>query len=231
MEFMSSRFAGNSVLQQILDDPDTGTVKLQQGSPAGAVKPVQKALLDLRWPAEVVPPVPLAGFDDGAFGTNTANTVLAYKRCFRVAFPGTGTIDGFVGPRTLWLLDKHITWFDSMLTEVDGKIADLQAAGATVVPGSATKAIRQPALKRDVSVDGVDGAVFTSRDTAPALVLSPILGAYLDRVRSFGAPLADEQAGPGGTREQSFQFGTLRHDPATGQVTRIDDEVLPDLVF
>lgn len=231
MEFLSPRFAGNALLQQILDDPDTGTVKLQQGSPADAVTPVQKALLDLRWPAEAVPPVPLDGFDDGAFGTNTENTVLAYKRCFRVVFPGDHVIDGYVGPRTLWLLDKHITWYDSLLTEVDGFIADLQASGAAVVPGDATKAIRQPALKRDVTVDGVPAAVFNSRDTEPVLVRSPILGAYLDRVRSFGAPVSEEQDGPDGTREQVFQFGTLRHDPATGQVSRIDAEVLPDLVF
>jgi hypothetical protein len=231
MEFMSPRFAGNALLQQILDDPDTGTVKLQPGSPADAVKPVQKALLDLRWPAEAVPPVPLAGFDDGAFGGNTERTVLAYKRTFRVVFPGAGSVDGFVGPRTLWLLDKHITWFDSLLTEVDGFIADLAASGASVVPGDAAKAIRQPALKRDVTVDGVEAAVFNSADTEPALVRSPILAAYLDRVRSFGAPVSEEQDGPDGTRDQLFQFGTLRHDPATGQVSRVDAEVLPDLVF
>jgi hypothetical protein len=231
MDFMSPRFAGNPLLQQILDDPDTGTVKLQQGSPSEAVKPVQKALLDLRWPAEVVPPVPLAGFDDGAWGTNTQNTVLAYKRCFRVIFPGSPTIDGLVGPRTLWLLDKHITWFDTLLAEADGLVAELQASGATVVPGDAGKAIRQAALKRDVTVNGVPGAVFNSKDTAPVLVSSPILEAYLDRVRSFGAPVSEEQDGPDGTREQVFQFGTLRHDPATGQVTRVDAEVLPDLVF
>lgn len=231
MEFMSQRFAGNTLLEQILNDPDTGTLKLQAGSPATAVKPVQKALLDLRWPAEVVPPVPLDGFDDGTWGTNTQNTVLTYKRCFRVVFPGDHSIDGLVGPRTLWLLDKHITWYDSFVTEIDGKIAELQASGANVVPGDAAKAVRQAAVKRDVTVDGVTGAVFTSRDTPPLLVSSPILEAYLDRVRSFGAPVSDETDGPDGTREQAFQFGTLRHDPATGQVFRVDDEVLPDLVF
>jgi hypothetical protein len=231
MEFMSPRFAGSPLLQQILDDPDTGTLKLQPGSPAEAVQPVQRALLDLRWPAEVVPPVPLAGFDDGVFGTNTQNTAVTYKRCFRVVFPGSPTIDGFVGPRTLWLLDKHITWYDSLLTEVDAKIAELQATGSTVTTGEAAKAIRQAALKRDVTVDGVAGAVFISSDTAPVLVRSPILDAYLDRVRAFGAPVSDEEDGPDGTRQQSFAFGTLRHDPVTGQVFRVDDEVLPDLVF
>jgi hypothetical protein len=231
MEFMSPRFAGNPLLQQILDDPDTGAVKLQAGSPADAVKPVQTALLDLRWPAEAVPPVPLQGFDDGDFGQNTQNTVLTYKRCFRVVFPGAPTIDGLVGPRTLWLLDRHITWYDSLLTEVDTKIADLQAGGANIVIGDATKAIRQAALKRNVTVDGALGAVFTSRTTPPVLVRSPILEAYLDRVRAFGAPLSQEQDGPNGTREQEFEFGTLSHDPATGVVSRVGDEVLPDLVF
>lgn len=231
MQFLSSRFTGIGLLQQILDDPDTGTLKLQQGSPAQAVKPVQRALLDLRWPAEVVPPVPTAGFDDGVFGTNTLNTVLAYKRCFRVVFPGAPSVDGFVGPRTLWLLDRHIAWYDSFLAEVDARIAELQASGASVVPGDASKAIRQAALKRSVTVDGVEGAVFTSRNTPAVLVRSPFLGAYLDRVRSFGAPVSEEQDGPDGTREQSFEFGTLRHDPATGQVFRADEEVLPDLVF
>ena len=231
MELMSPRFAGNPLLQQILDDPDTGTVKLQPGSPADAVTPVQRALLDLRWPAEVVPPVPLDGFDDGDFGQNTENTVLTYKRCFRVVFPGTASIDGLVGPRTLWLLDKHITWYDSLLTEVDTKIAELQAAGASIVTGDASKAIRQAALKRSVTVDGVEAAVFTSRSTSPVLVRTPILEAYLDRVRAFGAPIADERDGPDGTREQEFEFGVLSHDPATGAVARVGDEVLPDLVF
>jgi len=231
MELMSPRFADNPLLQQILDDPDTGTVKLQPGSPADAVTPVQRALLDLRWPAEVVPPVPLEGFDDGDFGQNTENTVLTYKRCFRVVFPGTTSIDGLVGPRTLWLLDKHISWYDSLLAEVDTFIADLQAGGAAIVPGDATKAIRQAALKRNVAIDGVQAAVFTSRSTPPVLVRSPVLEAYLDRVRAFGAPIAEERDGPDGTREQEFEFGVLRHDPATGAVARAGDEVLPDLVF
>jgi hypothetical protein len=230
MDFMSPRFSGNPLLQQILDDPDTGTLKLQDNSPADAVRPVQRALLDLRWPLEVVPPVPLEGFDDGDFGQATLNTVLTYKRCFRVLFPGDGSIDGLVGPRTLWLLDKHITWYDSFLAEVDARIADLQAAGTNVVVGDATKAIRQAALKRNVTVDGVAGAVFISRGTAPVLVRSPVLEAYLDRVRAFGAPVAEERDGPDGTREQEFEFGVLSHDLATGTVTRLGDEVLPDLV-
>lgn len=231
MNFMSARFLGNVELERILNDPDTGTVFLQSGSPPDAVSAVQQALADLRWPLEVAPPVALDNFVDGDFGQNTFNTVLTYRRCFRVVSVNDGSIDGHPGPRTLWLLDKHITWFDLLVAEVDSKIADIQAAGSVVDLGEATKAIRQAALKRNVVVDGVTGAVFVANGKVPVLVRTPILEAYLDRVRSFGAPVADERDGPDGTREIEFEFGTLRHDPATGSVFRVDDEILPDLVF
>ena len=49
MQFKSPRFAGDVVLQQILDDPDTGTKKLQSGSDSSAVQKVQALLFDLDW--------------------------------------------------------------------------------------------------------------------------------------------------------------------------------------
>ena len=231
MQFMSARFSGDAELERILNDPDTDTAFLQTGSPVDAVRAVQQALADLRWPLEVSPPIPLENFADGAFGSNTSDTVLAYRRCFHVVSPNNGTVDGHPGPRTLWLLDKHITWFDLLLDEVDAKIAEIQAAGSAVEIGDATKAIRQAALKRNVVVDGVPGAVFAANGKVPVLVRTPFLEAYLDRVRSFGAPVQDERDGPDGTREIEFEFGTLRLDPATGSVSRVEEEMLPDLVF
>ena len=48
-EFESPRFADDPLLVEILNDPDTGTKKLQPGSPAGSVRTLQQALFDLEW--------------------------------------------------------------------------------------------------------------------------------------------------------------------------------------
>jgi hypothetical protein len=57
LEFKSLRFAGDPVLEEILNDPDTGTKKLQPGSDPDAVRRVQQAFFDLGWTLTVSPPV------------------------------------------------------------------------------------------------------------------------------------------------------------------------------
>jgi hypothetical protein len=46
MDFCSARFAGNALLEEIRDDPNTGTEKLRDNSPYDAVSPVQQAPSD-----------------------------------------------------------------------------------------------------------------------------------------------------------------------------------------
>ena len=111
MQFSSPRFAGDPVLEEILADPDTGTKKLQKGSPKHSVIPVQQARFGLGWSGRIEPPERDAQrFVDGDYGPVTTKTVLKYKEHYDIHFPPlapTGSFDGFAGPRTLARLDKH----------------------------------------------------------------------------------------------------------------------------
>lgn len=76
MEFESPRFAGDSVLEEILNDPDTGTKKLQPGSPVESVTKVQQALFELGWTSRIDTPVlDPAVFVIGIYGPLTTKTV------------------------------------------------------------------------------------------------------------------------------------------------------------
>ena len=47
--FVSPRFQGDDLIEHILNDPDTGTLKLGPGSPEQSVITLQHALFDLGW--------------------------------------------------------------------------------------------------------------------------------------------------------------------------------------
>ncbi len=49
LKFQSPRFEGEPHLLQILNDPDTGLMKLGPGSPPESVRRLQQALFDLGW--------------------------------------------------------------------------------------------------------------------------------------------------------------------------------------
>jgi hypothetical protein len=88
MEFASPRFARDPVLEEILDDPDTGTKKLQPGSPVENVKKVQEALFELGWTKRLIPPFgDHDAFVIGIYGPITSKTVTAYKTQYHIHFP------------------------------------------------------------------------------------------------------------------------------------------------
>lgn len=229
MDFTSARFAGNQLLEQILNDPDTGAVKLGPGSPADSVTPVQQALADLGWPFRVEPPILADPFADGDFGSNTAKTVLRYKRQYDLHFPPTaptGLIDEFVGPRTMRRLDGHIAFFDESAIAIDAKIADLQASGVNVAAdpvggGVDSIVLGHFAVMRFVLVDGTQGAVFNTHDVGAFEVHGNLFAAYMPQMETLGMPTSDEHDGPPGTRENDFEHGTLRCDLATGTVEQV----------
>ncbi len=64
-----------------------------------AVRKVQQALIDLSYP------LPRYG-DDGHYGQETYQAVLAYKRQFNIRTP-RGYLDGIVGPKTITHLDSN----------------------------------------------------------------------------------------------------------------------------
>ncbi len=77
-EFQSPRFAGDQVLEEILNDPDTGTKKLGPGSPPDSVRRLQQALYDLAWTFKITPPVhEQRDFVVGNYGPLTTKTVVA----------------------------------------------------------------------------------------------------------------------------------------------------------
>lgn len=236
MDFKSARFAGNSSLEEILNDPDTGRPKLGPGSPADDVTPVQRALFDLGWPLRVVPPIPpmvADDFADGNFGTNTEKTVLAYKHAYDIHYPPTeptGLIDSFVGPRTLRRLDAQIDFFDLSKDAIDAKTADLIANGVDVAAdpeaGDGQTILRgHTAVMRFVIVDGAQGAIFNTLDVGTFEVHGAIFFAYMPQQDTLGMPTSDEHDGPPGTRESDFEHGVLRCDLSTGEV---ETEVIGD---
>jgi len=101
----SARFADDPVLQGVA----SGQLRLgrQNDSPypvpiqshGPAVRKVHQALIDLGYP------LPTSG-DDGQYGQETYQAVLAYKTHFNIR-TASGYLDGIVGPRTMAHLDSE----------------------------------------------------------------------------------------------------------------------------
>jgi hypothetical protein len=231
MPFVSPRFSGDTVLEEILNDPDTGTKKLGPGSPASSVEKVQQVLFDLGWPQLNVPPITDAStFVVGAYGPATTQAVLRYKTHYDIHFPpsdppGRGLIDGFAGPRTLQKLDGHIALLDDGAAAIATKALDLEAQGITVqldtaiglIPLLDTRGVAQAA-----TIDGSDGFIAFKRDIGAHEVHGNILlefgnqGGFAGR---FGFPTSDEHGDGPGTRRSDFERGSLRLDVQTGNVS------------
>jgi hypothetical protein len=232
MEFNSPRFAGDAVLEEILNDPDTGTKKLQSGSPADSVRRVQQALFDMGWSLRIDPPVfDEAAFVDGDYGRRTTDAALAYKKRYDIHFPPnapTGFYDGFTGPRTLQRLDQQSVLFDESGAAIEAKAQALQAGGVSVqlsadtpttVTITGTHGVFRPAL-----IAGANGAIFHERTVGAFEVHGAIFDAYMRQGNAagpLGFPVGDEQDDDPGFRRSDFQNGSLRCDLNTGVVELI----------
>jgi len=253
MNFRSSRFADDPVLFAILNDPDTGTRKLQPGSNAESVKRLQQALWDLWWVNHVAPEVLHDDFVIGIYGPKTMQAVKAYKTQYDIHFPPsapTGFIDEFAGPRTFARLDGHCVQLDTAVTAILTKMIALQAdnppdLNPNKVPTSVVIPVRRTrGCKKQIVLNTADGQVRGD------IYFRQGIGAFEvhDRISDFyrgtaggpsgalGFPVSDEEdAGPG-RRRNRFEGGELVLDLASGAVTQALNGVVvdfgdPQLVF
>jgi hypothetical protein len=223
--FESPRFAGDSLLEEILADPDTGTRKLKKGSPAASVLPVQLALWELWWPEKAEPPIVTSAdaFADGDYGPGTERTVLQYKKRYDLRFPPGapgGIFDGFAGPRTLASLDRHCVLFDDLELAINAKFAEL-SAGAAVVESSRSAPVEDTmGISRVISVNALSFHIYARRGGGAFSVGDPIASAYVfafgGPTGRYGWPVSDAVDEGNGDVRQDFEFGALRFSPATG---------------
>jgi hypothetical protein len=228
LEFQSPRFQGDPLLLEILNDPDTGTLKLQPGSPPGSVRTLQQALFDLGWTLRIDPPFPdQSQFVIGIYGPVTTRTVLAYKTHHNITFPPTGHIDGLAGPRTFKRLDTNCVTFDASVAAIEEKAAELQAAGIDVQldndPPTTLPILGTHTARRLAFIDERAGAIYHSASAGAFEVDGPLFDEYQARdgpAGPLGSPVSDVFEENGFLRSD-FEHGSLRLDPETGVVEQI----------
>lgn len=233
-DFRSPRFSGDPVLEEILRDPDTGTKKLEPGSPeAESIKKVQQALFDLMWTQRIDTPVSdPSQFVIGIFGPITTKTSLAYKQHYDIHFPPdapTGFIDHFVGPRTLDLLDEQCVLFDECDAALASKAAEVAAATGvrhdrpTIPILNTFGAMR---IRTDGGVPGILSGLWFRRGLGTASrVFGPIFEEYERRgseTGPLGFPIFDQLIDGIPTRFfQNFEHGQIRMED--GDILVLDD--------
>lgn len=199
MEFKSARFAGNAVLEEILNDADTGTKKLQKGSPADAVTIVQQALIDLQWVGDFHTAtgtilIPLQ-FVDGDYGPWTYESVLKYKTYYDIQFPGVDGFDGFAGPRTLKALDQHCVLLEEASAAINQHVAELVITGSVgpleLQPpdglGRVVHPIRRSAgAFSSVLIGGEVGAVIFKRTIGAFALHGPLYVRWVELEQALG---------------------------------------------
>ena len=233
MEFQSPRFAGDQLLHDILNDPDSGQLKLGPGSPPTSVMTLQQAVWDLCWVLAVDSQIHHADFVIGTYGPITQKTVKKFKEHYGIHFPpdaAEGFIDEFAGPRTFRKLDLHCVNFDAGIGAILHKFFQLAEAGmAVVLP---TTDDPQAALTKPVpGTEGTVRQIFIGDDDQGHIYFRRETGAFLLRgdldqhyrtalggpVGAFGFPTADQSDGADGTGVASFEGGTMTID-ANGAV-------------
>jgi hypothetical protein len=232
VQFQSPRFIGEPTLLAILNDPNTGTKKLQPGSPTSAVLPVQQALWDLGWTFRIHPP-----FEDhsqfviGIYGPITTKTVLAYKTHHDLRFPPgdpNGFIDGLAGPTTLAHLDPDVVALDAATDAIAEKVAELQDDGTDVElvdlnPPTAWIRDTKGFMCPTVGPFGAGGGIWTEPTVGTFWLVRQTFDKYmgLGHAKSFlGFPITDTHFDdPHGEMERAdFQHGGITFEIATGQV-------------
>jgi hypothetical protein len=239
-QFASPRFAGDPLLVEILNDPDTGTKKLQPGSPPNSVKILQEALFDLTWNLKTSQPLirERSEFVVGNYGPKTTEAVTAFKTRYDIHFPPsepTGFIDGFAGPRTFAKLDQACVLLDEAIAAIAQKANELIQAGVDVnFPGSehltfpidGTSGTFTPA-----HIAGASGAIYFKRHVGAFEVHGNIFDAYLPSgpPGPLGFPITDEEDIDDlpGFRASHFEHGRIRCELATGKVDQLVSETVP----
>jgi hypothetical protein len=241
--FTSQRFAGDAVLQEIADDDDSGTKKLQKGSPDGAVRKVQQALFDLSWANRITHPEhDVIRFVDGDYGPTTTETVLLYKKRYQIHYPpdaATGQYDGYAGPRTLQHLDGHCALLDEATAALAAKGAAVQAVSGEEFHGAATAILKTRGAFVGRSSGGyapLPSAIYYCHGRGAFLVRAPFWEPYTQSqlmtpdngAGPLGFPIADDREDGAGFVRQDFEWGSLRYDTAAGQMqTIVQDNVEP----
>ena len=223
MDFASPRFAGDPVLEEILNDPDTGTKKLAKGSPVDSVTTVQRALWDMWWPTRAEPPLDFVapeGFADGDYGPGTERTVQRYKKEYDIRYPPgapAGTYDGYAGPRTLAALDYHCVLFDELEAATETKFAEMSASAGSSGYTRSAPIIGTTGIHRAVDINNVGFNIFAKRGVGAFFVGHPIAPTYMftfgGAAGPLGFPVGDAFDESPGVRRQDFEFGSLRSPP------------------
>jgi len=243
MEFESPRFAGDSLLEQILNDPDTGTLKLGPGSPKGSVMNLQQALWDLSWALHASPGMLHSSFVIGVYGPITKKATKEYKEHYDIHFPPdapTGFVDEFAGPRTFRRLDRHCVVLDRAVGPLFAKFDELRDAGSAVelpdAPEPETPRII-PVLKTagaslQVFIDDTNAHIYFRPETGAFLVRGAIDDSYRTTAGTpsgpLGFPVSDEFLNDAGDTISEFEGGTLTLDAQTNVVTRALNGVAVD---
>jgi hypothetical protein len=244
MEFESPRFAGDALLHAILNDPDTGTVKLGPGSPPSSVKRLQQALWDLHWVSASSPGTTLGDFVIGIYGPKTKTAVTGYKSNYNIHFPPdapTGFIDSFAGPRTFRRLDRHCAQFDRAVLGLFTRFEQLQAAGVpislppnpnpdeshTVWIADTTGAFWLVALG-----GGTFGHLYFREQVGAFLVSGPIEESYWNEAGGpagfLGFPTSDVFSDAAGDPTNEFEGGSISQNLQTGVVSITPNGVTVD---
>jgi hypothetical protein len=228
LEFESPRFQGDPLLLRILNDPDTGTLRLGPGDKGESVLRLQRALFDLNWTLRIDEPVlDESQFVIGQFGPKTWKTVLAYKTHHEIIFPGAATISGYAGPRTFQRLDRNCVHLDDAIAAIEAKAEDLRLGGAAVKLDTTPPATRTiqglPTAYRYAVLDDREGAIYQHAALGVFAIHGPIYTEYERHggpVSRLGSPTSDVYEANGGLRAD-FEHGALQLDPGTGTVAWI----------
>ena len=244
MDFESPRFASDTLLHDILNDPDTGTLKLGPGSPPDSVKRLQQALWDLHWVSASSPGTTLGDFVLGIYGPKTQATVVGYKTNYGIHFPPdapTGFIDGFAGPRTFRRLDRHCALFDRAILGLFTRFSELQDAGFAISlpPNPDPEQSHTWGISGTTGAswlvelgDGSHGHLYFREEIGAFLVTDALDESYWDSAGGpagfLGFPTSDEVVDADGNRSNEFEGGTVTQDVQSGLVSVTPNGVVVD---
>jgi hypothetical protein len=238
-DLRSAHLAGDPVLHEIANDPDTGTKKLQPGSPLDSVMRLQQALVDLDWTHRVEPPVlDPASFVIGVYGPVTTKTVLKYKTHYDLRYPPDdplGFIDGLAGPRTLRLLDLHCLLLEEATVGLAQKAAEVEARTGEQFRDRAVAIIGTRGASTERTGGGtpaLPSGLWWHKVLGAAYVRMPFFDHYLrtgdvqhpPELGPLGFPVGDDYEVADGVVRQDFERAYLLWDSQQAQMTTYPED-------